>query len=192
MRTSLMPSLLECAAYNISRQQQDLSMFEISAVYLADELPLTKLPSEERRLGLLLYGKRDAEHWQLKPDYYDFYDLKGLVELILDNFAADFDWERSALPIFHPGRQCQITVDGELIAYFGEVHPEVQKNYRIPDRIYLAEIHLNKLIKHRKPVPRFELLPRYPAVERDLAVLVDEEIPVGAIVEELQSAGVVY
>ncbi|HHT36936.1 MAG: phenylalanine--tRNA ligase subunit beta [Candidatus Wallacebacter cryptica] len=189
MRTSLMPSLLECAAYNISRQQQDLSMFEISAVYLADELPLTKLPSEERRLGLLLYGKRDAEHWQLKPDYYDFYDLKGLVELILDNFAADFDWERSALPIFHPGRQCQITVDGELIAYFGEVHPEVQKNYRIPDRIYLAEIHLNKLIKHRKPVPRFELLPRYPAVERDLAVLVDEEIPVGAIVEELQSAG---
>lgn len=189
MRTTLMPSMLECAAYNISRQQHNLSLFEVSAVYLADELPLTKLPSEQRRLAVLLCGNRNKAQWNWQTEQYDFYDLKGLVELVLDNFAADYQWERSELPIFHPGRQVQVLIGEKPIAYLGEVHPDVQKNYRIPERIYLAEINLAELLKYERPVTKFQSLPRYPAVDRDLAVIVSEEVPVGALVEELKQAG---
>jgi phenylalanyl-tRNA synthetase beta chain len=189
MRTTLMPSLLECAAYNFSRQQQDLSLFEVGSVYLAEELPLQKRPVEEKRLALLLAGERIPLHWSLEPQAYDFYDLKGLVELVLSGFAHELVWERGTLPIFHPGRQSWIAAGGRVIAVMGEVHPEIQKNYRLPGRVYLAEVSLDHLFQAEKPVPEFQVLPKYPSVDRDLALLVSEDIPVGLLIEELKQAG---
>lgn len=189
MRTTLLPSLLECASYNVSRQQEDLALFEIGAVYLADKLPLQNRPAEERRLALLLTGGRTPRHWSVEAKAYDFYDLKGLVEYVLADFKLDYTWEKGSLPIFHPGRQGRVVADGQIIAVMGEVHPEVQKTYRLPERAYLAEVYLERLLRAEKPVPVFQPLPKYPAIDRDMAVLVDEEIPVGLLVEQLQQAG---
>lgn len=189
MRTSLMPSLLACAAHNVNRQQERLCLFEFGSVYLAKRLPLDERPCEKRRLGLLLYGSQQEEHWSTKPEDFDFYDLKGLVEMVLENFAGDFSLEKSALAIFHPGRQAQIKVSGDIVAKFGEVHPTVQNNYGIPNRIYLAEIDLDRLLKNRKPDPKFQILPRFPAVHRDMALLVPEDVEVSDIVAVLEQAG---
>jgi len=189
MRTSILPSILECASYNFSRQQQNLSLFEIGAVYLADQLPLQERPKEERRLALLLAGGRSPRHWSHGADTYDFYDLKGLVELILADFTLDCVWEKGTLPIFHPGRQSQVLADGEVIAVLGEVHPEIQKNYRLTERVYVADISLERLLQAEKLIPEFQPLPKYPSVDRDLAVMVAEDIPVGLLVEELRQAG---
>ncbi len=189
MRTSLMPSLLACAAYNVNRQQERLCLFEFGSVYLAKELPLEERPCEGRRLGLLLYGSRQEEHWSIKPENFDFYDLKGLVQLVLENFTGDFRLKKSELAVFHPGRQAQIQISGETAVQFGEVHPNVQNNYGIPNRIYLAEINLDRLFKYKKSEPQFHTLPRFPAVHRDMALLVPEDVQVADIVAVLKQAG---
>lgn len=189
MRTTLLPSLLDCAAYNFNRQQENLALFEIGAVYLAEELPLQRRPAEERRLALLLTGVENLRHWSGGARTYDFYDLKGLVENILSSFNMDYTWEKGTLPIFHPGRQSQVLAGGRVAAVLGEVHPDIQKNYRLTQRVYLAEIYLEHLLKAEKPVPVFQPLPRYPSVDRDMAVLVPEEIPAGLLIEALRQAG---
>lgn len=189
MRTTLMPSMLACAAHNIKRQQEQLRLFEISKVYLPKQLPLTELPNEERHLGLLLYGQRIDKHWSMPTVPFDLYDLKGLIELVLENFDADFHWQIGSMAIFHPGRQGQVTIGDEVVAVFGEVHPNVQLEYDIPNRIYLAEVYLDKLFQYQKPVPRFQSLPRFPGVDRDMAILIAEDTPVGDVIAELRQAG---
>src|SRR5690606_38206251 len=87
------------------------------------------------------------------------------------------------------GRQSQVLADGEVIAVLGEVHPEIQKNYRLTERVYVADISLERLLQAEKLIPEFQPLPKYPSVDRDLAVMVAEDIPVGLLVEELRQAG---
>ncbi len=189
MRTRLIPSLLECAVYNVNRQQERLSLFEFGSIYLAEELPLKERPLEKRKLGLLLYGQRSRIHWAAKPEYFDFYDLKGLVELVCEKFSGEFNFIKGDLAIFHPGRQGRIEFAGQIIGEFGELHPAVQKDYGIPNRIYLAEIELDNLLEYTKLEPKFKSLPRFPAVLRDMALIVPQDMEVESITNVLEQAG---
>lgn len=189
MRTTLMPGLLECAARNINHQHQKLSFFEFGKVYIAQQLPLADLPQEETRLGLLYYGPRNENHWSCTSENYDLFDLKGTIELILNHFSGDFLWEESKIPIFHPGRCGVVKVEDKIVVQFGEVHPHIQKNYRISDRIYLAEINIEQLMKYQKGESKFTPLAKFPMVSRDMAILVPESIRVGDIVNVLKQAG---
>lgn len=183
LRISLLPGLLEVVSLNASRQQTRAGLFELGAVYLG-ELPLVEQPAEEWRLGVVLWGQRQAAHWALPEAEYDFYDLKGLLELLLP--WPELEWVKGQDPAFHPGRQVTLRYKGREVGVFGEVHPQVLRSYRIPGRVYAAELSLEQLLPFFKLVPAFQALPRFPAVDRDLAVVVEDEQPVGDLLLALR------
>lgn len=189
MRTTLMPSLLDCVTRNVNRQQSRVSLFEISSIFVAQELSLLNQPQEPLRISVALSGARQPQHWSIGEETYDIYDIKGVVEGILAEFSADYQWLVGDLPLFHPGRQGQVTIGDQVIAKYGEVHPDVQKSYRIPDLVYLAEIDLEALLAYPSLTPEFKPLPKFPASDRDMAILVAEDTPVAEIVTILQEAG---
>lgn len=187
MRHSLLPGLLNAVGLNASRQQARVALFELGAVYFG-ELPLKEQPREEFHLGIVLWGQRHPLNWALEQAEFDFYDLKGILEAILPA-CVELRWGKGSNPSLHPGRQGTVEYQGREIAYYGEVHPAVVRNFRIPGRVYAAEIKLEDCLDLFRTVPAFSELPKYPAVERDLAVVVDEKQPVGELISSLQELG---
>ena len=186
MRHSLLPGLLSTISINANRQQSRVALFEIGAVYLG-EVPLTTQPKEELRLGIALWGNRHEPNWANPDEKYDFFDVKGLLELLFR--GTSFQGSVGENASLHPGRQGQVTYEGEEIATFGEVHPAVLRNFRISDRAYVAEVRLDLLTKHYGRTVQFESLPKFPSVERDLAVVVNAQQPVGELMDVLQKEG---
>ena len=170
MRTQLTSSMLTVLATNYSRKIPAARFFEVSKRFIADSLPVDKQPEELPALSIGLYGEEE-----------DFFTLKGLVEEAFAAFGVTPEYERSAEPYLHPGRQAAAKLDGEAVAVFGELHPDTAQRYGLGVRAYVAEVHLEKLYAVRQPVTYYQPLPRFPAVERDLALLCDEEMPVAEI-----------
>lgn len=196
LRTTLLPSLLEAAAYNRSRKNNDVALFEIGSVYHTDEAALTRQPLEKPRLALLLAGAFGHQAgWNRKAEAADFYAAKGLLEaafkrLGLENevvYAAAGDADG-----FHPGRtaavQLRTGVGLETIGYVGQLHPDLQREHDLPDT-YVSEIELGLLYEHADRDIVYRALPRYPAAERDLAVVVDAAVPGAALIEAIRRAG---
>ncbi|WP_058303194.1 phenylalanine--tRNA ligase subunit beta [Gorillibacterium timonense] len=191
LRTSLIPGLLDVAEYNSNRNQADIALFEIGKVYLTNEKTITRQPEEKQLLSALLIGNRTAPHWQLKQEKVDFYDLKGLMEKLTTSLGIADVLYRSAAPVgFHPGRTAEVFVkqEGEevFIGRIGQLHPSLQGD--LPSDAYLLEVELDTLIRLAGPTVEFHALPRYPAITRDLAIVVERSVPVGAILETARTA----
>lgn len=187
LRHSLLPGLLTAVSTNASRQQKRVALFELGATYLG-ELPVTKQPKEEFKAAMVLWGLRNEPNWAQVEENYDFYDLKGILELVLPK-TSELEWGVGSNPSLHPGRQGAVFYHGEEIAYYGEVHPAVARNFRISGRAYVAEIDFEKILALYNVVPVFENLPKYPHMERDLAVIVDQRQPVGEMITRLYVLG---
>jgi phenylalanyl-tRNA synthetase beta chain len=173
MRTTLVHSVLLAAAYNINKGNDDLKLFESAVVYLPKALPLKELPDERTRLAFCMSGGE-----------VDFYSAKGVVEEIFDIFGTDSTYVRSGENYLHSGRSADIYSDGRFVGSVGEVHPEVLKNYGIKEkRIYIAEIDSEYVINNSPNFRKFRAAPKYPSVERDLALLIDESVDAGKVVE---------
>lgn len=183
LRHSLLPGLLTAISLNASRQQTRVALFEMGANYRG-ETPLKEQPREEMQLCLALWGRRHPANWGLPEEDYDFYDLKGLLELLLPDTCLI--WGKGSNPSFHPGRQGNICHGGHEVVVYGEVHPAVLRNFRIPGRVYAAEISVEPLLSLFTRTPHFNPLPRYPAVDRDLAFMVAEDQAVGGLTEHLK------
>ncbi|HBN96142.1 MAG TPA: phenylalanine--tRNA ligase subunit beta [Firmicutes bacterium] len=186
LRHSLLPGLLTAIGLNANRQQTRVALFEIGANYVG-AVPLKEQPLEDMQLCLALWGTRHPMNWGLKEEDYDFYDLKGILELILP--AQELVWEKGANPSFHPGRQGRITYDGREVVTYGEVHPSVLRNFKVLGRVYAAEIRLEQILDLYGTTPHFQSLPRYPAVDRDLAVVIDKGQAVGELMAHLRELG---
>ena len=117
----------------------------------------------------------------------DFFTLKGMIEAICKLLGAHTQYERSAEPYLHPGRQALVKANNQNVCVFGEVHPTVASAYGIEQRVYVAEIKLDVLLAIQKRKTIYKPLPKFPAVERDFAMLVDKEIPVGTIEKAISS-----
>lgn len=172
MRTQMISSMLSVISTNLSRKNENARFFEISKRFYG-EIPMTKQPEEIPTMSIGIYGKSE-----------DFFALKGIVEAVMRLCGAHTRYERSSEPYLHPGRQAMVFANNVPAAVFGEVHPAVCENFGIETRVYVAEIKLDVLygINRRKLI--YKPLPKFPAVERDFALLVDAETPVG----ELQKA----
>ena len=181
MRTQLLSSMLTVLSTNYSRKIPAARFFEAGKLFLPHSLPLTELPNEVPALSLGLYGEGE-----------DFFTLKGLLEVLADGFGAKVTYSRSAEPYLHPGRQAQAAVGGEVFAQFGELHPDTAARYGLEGRVYVGEIRLAPLFAAKKEAVIYKPLPRYPAVERDLALLCDVELPVAEIEETIRSSGGKY
>lgn len=187
LRHSLLPGLLTATSLNANRQQRRVAIFEVGATYLG-KLPLTQQPKEECKVAIALWGLRSMPNWALTEENFDFYDLKGLLELMLPK-ASDLEWTTGTNSSLHPGRQGAVLYQGQHIAYYGEVHPAVARNFRIPGRAYVAEIDFEKILDLYDVTPVYQNLPRYPAMERDLAVIVDHNQSVGEMITKLYKLG---
>jgi phenylalanyl-tRNA synthetase beta chain len=177
MRTTMLPSLLECLGGNNSYRNKDVKLYELGQVYLPrDE---EALPEEIKILSLGLYGK-DA----------DFYTLIGYVDALLSSLRIK-DAVYEACPeeyAYHPGRCAKIYKNGRYIGILGEIHPKVSKNYGITSAVCAAGLVFDALYEIRDNEAVYTPLPRFPAVLRDLAVVCGEEITVRALEERIKSA----
>ena len=119
----------------------------------------------------------------------DFFTLKGIIEEIMKIFGAHTQYKRSAEAYLHPGRQAEVLANNKSVAVFGEVHPAVLDTYDIEQKVYIAEIKLDVLYSIEKRKTVYKPLPKFPAVERDFAMLCDKDIPVGDLEKAIISGG---
>lgn len=176
MRTQLTTSMLTVLATNINKKIAEGRFFEISKRFIPKQLPITEQPDELATMSIGIYGKDE-----------DFFTLKGMIEAICKLNGAHTQYEISAEPYLHPGRQALVKANNKEFAVFGEVHPVVANSYGIEERVYIAEIKLDVLLSIEKRKTTYKPLPKFPAVERDFAMLVDADVPVGNIEKAISS-----
>ncbi|WP_068615613.1 phenylalanine--tRNA ligase subunit beta [Paenibacillus tuaregi] len=193
LRTSTLPQLMDIAAYNRNRKQDNLAVFEIGSVFWTEEEQLTRQPKELPVLGFLLTGLRQEKQWNITADKVDFFDLKGAVESVTEYLGLK---EKVAYVAdrpsgFHPGRSASIYLEagGEKIriGVIGQLHPDVQRQKDLDDT-YVAELLLAPLYQYSDSTIEYRELPRFPSVERDIAVVVDADVEAGALIKAIQSA----
>lgn len=177
MRTTLVPSILSTVAYNLARQSESVKIFEVGRTYLPQALPLTEFPVEKRVLCAAMSGKRNVLNWTEGKDNVDFYDMKGVVEGLLAKLqVTDYRLVPETQPYLHPGKSCAIEYQGELIGYFGEVHPTVAANFDLSSETYVLELGIEPLVAAAVKVPKYKHLPKFPGTSRDIAVVVPLEV----------------
>lgn len=176
MRTQLITSMLTVMSTNINRKIPEARFFEQSKRFVPKSLPVCEQPDELPTLSIGIYGKNE-----------DFFTLKGIIEEIMVLFGAHTQYIRSDEPYLHPGRQALVKANNTAVGVFGEVHPLVAADYGIEQRIYVAELKLDVLFAINKRKTVYKPLPKFPAVERDFAMLCDADIPVGELKQAIVS-----
>ena len=174
MRPSTIPSMMQTLATNANKKNSSAKLFDISKSYknINNEVENGEVPLQENILTIGMYG-----------DDIDFYTVKGLIENVLETSSINrYEIVRETEnESYHTGRCANIKVGIDVIATIGEVHPEVLDNYGIEKRAYLAEVNLSKVTKYSKVNKKYVEVPKFPAVERDIAIIVDEKVEVGQI-----------
>jgi phenylalanyl-tRNA synthetase beta chain len=185
LRTSLFPGLMRNMSLNLNRQINDIRVFEIGRVYIPDG---KALPKEITKLVVAATGERQREFWEKAE--LDFYDLKGVLEKIfeLHSLAKGLRFEQTkTVGFLHPGKSSKILIQDKEIGILGQLHPEISEKMDISQRVYVFEIDLDKLAAfYVGEQLQFRPIPRFPFVRRDIAIIVDEELPVGDIVGEIR------
>ena len=183
MRTSLIPSAVRAACYNINRKNYDGRLFELAKVYNAKDLPLSELPVENEMLSMVTFGENE-----------DFFTLKGVVEGILSNFCngVKVDYVKSKNGFLHPTRSADIVIDGITVGYLGQIHPTIIEKLDVDKPIYGCEIHYNELSKFFNEKIIFKPISKFPTVERDLAVIIDDNISCAKIMDIIEQEGGEY
>ena len=191
MRTCMLPGMLNTAAYNQARQAESVKIFEIGKVFLPKALPLTELPEEKPVLCAVLAGRRTSLNWTETKDEVDFYDMKGVVEGLLENLQLEnVKYVPVAQPYLHPGKSCAVEYDGKVIGWFGELHPTAAANYGLNGSVCVLELEVEPLVASASHVPQFVHLPKYPATSRDIAVVVPQDVAMEELEEVIrQNAG---
>ena len=195
LRPTLMYSLLKNVKDNLNRGQEDIRFFEVSKRFVLSDDKIEKSVyinekrvSERETLGIVLGGSFTKNLWAPKPESYDFFDMKGIVEAMFDklNFKS-YQLRRSVNSSYHPGRSVDLFVGKELIGTFGEIHPDVLENMEIDrNRVIYAEIYLDLLLKYINKGVKYKGLSKYQSVPRDIAVVVKEEVLVGDMIKSIQ------
>ncbi len=170
LRTTLLPSLLENAQHNHNHQIDNIALFEMSTVFLNGEEPA--------RIAGILAGEIGGGVYGNPSQPPDFFDIKGVVEGALE-VCGITEWKFAITdePTFHPGRNAEVLLGDQRIGILGEAHPKVLDNYELPYKAYLFELDLEKLADAADFSKRFEPIPIYPSILRDLAIVVEQDIP---------------
>lgn len=180
MRTLPLNGMLSSLSTNYNRRNKDVRLYELANVYLPKSLPLTELPEERMQFTLGMYGEGD------------FFTMKGVVEEFFDKVGmhkrAHYD-PKAGKVFLHPGRQANVIYDGVVVGYLGEVHPDVLDNYKIGDKAYIAVLDMPALIPFTSFDRKYTGIAKYPAVTRDLSMVVPKEILVGQIEAMIEQRG---
>lgn len=190
MCTTIIPNLLNTVNYNLGQRIYNQCLFEVGSIFLAEDLPLQKLPQERMTLSLAVTGKITEDSWQGKAKALDFFFCKGALEALFRRLGVDdYRFEAASLPVYHPTKAAEIFINDEMVGTIGEIHPVVQEEFGLRQTVCAAELNLDLLIQKANIVPRYQQLSRYPVVLRDIAVVVARDIPYAAVHKCIVSAG---
>ena len=187
MRTSLISSLLQIIKWNTNRQAEWVKIFEVGKIYLPYPDKPNSLPNERLIIAGAINKTGRGDIWE-KSLSMDIFDIKGIIETVFQGLKVK-NWGvvPGNHPTFHPLRNGKIIIGGEEVGIFGEIHPEVIDNYRIPGKVNLFEIDFENLLPNIPSDVKYRVLPRYPSVQRDLALVVKEEILSEDIIKTIKS-----
>lgn len=175
MRTSLWPGLVQAMVYNANRQHDRIRLFEVGRVFKGTLNDI----AQPRQIGGLIYGSNYAEQWSQNPREVDFFDIKADVEALLALGGGQVRFEKESHPALHPGQSARVYKNDEAIGWLGAIHPKLNKSLDIDGKVYVFELSLNDVVD--SVVPEFETLSKFPALRRDLALLVDDAVNAGQI-----------
>ena len=183
MRTTSLNGMLTSLATNYNRRNKNVRLYELGNIYLPKALPLTELPDERMQFTLGMYG--DGDFFSMKGVVEEFFEKVGLhkKETYDPNAGKNF---------LHPGRQANIVYDGKVVGYMGEVHPEVADIYGIGERAYVAVIDMPQITELATFERKYEGIAKYPAVSRDISMVMPKSILVGQVEEVIENKGGAY
>lgn len=180
MRTSTLNGMLASLSTNYNRRNKDVRLYELGNIYLPKSLPVTELPDERTMFTLGMYGKGD------------FFDMKGVCEEFFEKIGmkkkVTYD-PNSVKPFLHPGRQANMIYEGKVVGYLGEVHPAVADNYSIGEKAYIAVIDILDVLEFAGFNHKYTGIAKYPAVTRDLSLVVPHAVLAGQIEEIFDQRG---
>ncbi|MCK4426932.1 MAG: phenylalanine--tRNA ligase subunit beta [candidate division Zixibacteria bacterium] len=186
LATSLAQSLLSVISWNKNRKEEDLRIFELGKVYIAKE---NELPEERLHLCLALLGKREPIHWGMEDTEVDLYDLKGVLESLVDNLYLSFRLDPQKNALLKSDNSFEIKIDDETIGISGEVAEEILELFEIEDKVFAAELDFEKLLACIPKKKAILPLPKFPPVDRDIAMVIDEEILSERISDKIKMVG---
>lgn len=193
MRTTLVPAVIEAAKRNIAQQNKDLWLFETANVYEPKALPLTEVPHERPMACGIMMGKVTEAAWNQAQRDTDFYDVKGVVDGLLAKLGlTQFDIQPSSESYYHLGVSAHYTVNGVTIANYGELHPQVVKNFDLSGKVYMFEIDLEAVLSITVPTFRYQSFSKFPGTSRDLAIVAPVSVTSGEIVALIKEHGGEY
>lgn len=193
MRTTLVPAVIEAAKRNIAQQNKDLWLFETANVYEPKALPLTEVPHERPMACGIMMGKVTEAAWNQAQRDTDFYDVKGVVDGLLAKLGlTQYDIQPSSESYYHPGVSAHYTVNGVTVANYGELHPQVVKNFDLSGKVYMFEIDLEAVLSIIVPPFRYQSFSKFPGTSRDLAIVAPVSVTSGDIVALIKEHGGEY
>ena len=193
MRTTLVPAVIEAAKRNIAQQNKDLWLFETANVYEPKALPLTEVPHERPMACGIMMGKVTEAAWNQAQRDTDFYDVKGVVDGLLAKLGlTQYDIQPSSESYYHPGVSAHYTVNGVTVANYGELHPQVVKNFDLSGKVYMFEIDLEAVLSIKVPPFRYQSFSKFPGTSRDLAIVAPVSVTSGDIVALIKEHGGEY
>lgn len=190
LRQNMVAGILDTVAYNVARKNKDLALYEIGKVFEQKGNPQEELPTEINSFAFALTGLVTEKDFQTSAIPVDFFYVKGILEALFDRLGLKVEYTATqALTSMHPGRTATISLDGQVIGFVGQVHPVVVKAYNIPET-YVAEVSLTAVEQAIQPAKPFVEVTKFPAVTRDIALLLKAEISHKEVVEAIEAARV--
>lgn len=188
LRLSLLPHLLDALRYNVARQIDQVALYEISSVFLSQGKDVQ--PLEKEHLSGAVTGLWHTHSWQGEKKPVDFYVVKGIIDGVIDllGLANVVEYKQAKREGMHPGRTAELFLGDKLVGFVGQVHPTVQKELDLAET-YVFELSLVDLLTENVEETRYEVIPRYPSITRDIALVVNKEVVVGDIEKVIKEAG---
>jgi phenylalanyl-tRNA synthetase beta chain len=187
LRTTIIPALMGNVSLNLNRGEKNLALFEVSRIFLASG---NQLPDEKLEIAAVQTGDTRPGMW--RSDHDRFYDVKGALENLLNELGISryaFRQDRSEIqPYYHPGKSCAVLVDGQCAGYLGTLHPEAARSFELTSEAVLFELDMERLFTMAQAETTYTQLPRYPYAERDLAIVVLDNVTVAEVEHVIRNA----
>ncbi|MBP2622593.1 phenylalanine--tRNA ligase subunit beta [Streptococcus oricebi] len=190
LRQNMLAGMLDIVSYNVARKNKDLALYEIGKIFEQKGDPKKDLPHEINSFAFALTGLVSQKDFQTPAVPVDFFYAKGIVEAIFEDLHLEVTYEAdSSLASLHPGRTALIRLGEQVLGYVGQIHPKTAKDYDIPET-YVAELNLSAIEAALTPKPAFKEISKFPAVTRDMALLLEAKVSHKEVVEAIHAAGV--
>ena len=190
LRQNMVSGILDSISYNVARKNKNLALYEIGKVFEQTGNPKEELPNEINSFVFALTGLVNEKDFQTKPVAVDFFYAKGVVEALFTKLGLTAEYvANSQIKSMHPGRTALISINGQPVGFVGQVHPATSKAYDIPET-YVAELNLSAIEEQLQPAQPFTEITKFPAVSRDVALLLKAEITHQEVLDAIQAASV--